>query len=866
LLSYLNRGGRVVPLGVPAPPQLVTLREEASAEVLKMARFQGDTPDFTANRRATDEADLTYYTRLHFGVAPADFVEKHLKPLVELGKVHDRRIIALVEGSNFTGRRGINDFIDRPAMDRALFKHRADVGRWNRLLERITTDRTMLVCAGRYHHSAWYYDARHPEQMGQAFAAEYACLKDIGRNDVASTALLVFLEKNPELTRPLFYTLPLQLQPAMAVQYSLLANAGIGVLSNLPHWLGELQKIEQPLLPALDDLPEHTRSVADAAQHSLSPALNLGLSRAMEGFDLSGEKIPDLDELFRHLPKALSMRMLDAAKTTGVTFTLASVAEKAALQSDIKGVLAERDEYRRLTRERNRLTHNKHIQAHKTPRAVALQQEIVRVRERLTHLEGRLGDALSPIAELPDESVRLSGATPARAGVTVVFPPVQQREVRGLLKSIRMGVASVPNGGLIKSEGMGLLVFLAQAVNLVGVIREASKQPSDKRAISPLIISALSTGAAGFTAAQSLADTALKARSASLVTGLQHHALQSVHVQMGKLHIGLVFFSYGFGFVSSLSSLKTQQQKWQQATRSGNYAAQNSAAFAALGAGGLTAVNAYGFGHTLHAMYTVLIAKETAARTAAWAAAGTRLSTVFFRVNLAGALFTVLELGGTWLHNRYNISAHDKWLKTTPWGLDGDERGEHPLEHYQLHLANLLHAPFAQLGTTQHDSWLKNLLLKAKPSDIHLALPGLALSNFQPPLNGKPSHQLGIGAFRIYVPADSPEVARERKEVISEDILHSLRIVQADPLILCLEFPIYNQAGLRPAAEWLELHVCIQTLNTEGNWVSRAHTLRMDPRGEGDYPSQPIKPGIESPTLFLIATHLLELADHAQQA
>src|SRR5690606_24378612 len=110
----------------------------------------------------------------------------------------------------------------------------------------------------------------------------YACLKDIGRNDLASKALLVFLEKNPELTRPLFYTLPLQLQPAMAVQYSLLANAGIGMLSNLPHWLGELQKIEQPLLPALDDLPEHTRSVADAAQHSLSPALNLGLSRAME--------------------------------------------------------------------------------------------------------------------------------------------------------------------------------------------------------------------------------------------------------------------------------------------------------------------------------------------------------------------------------------------------------------------------------------------------------------------------------------------------------------------------------------------------------------------------------------------------------
>ncbi|MFD2884206.1 hypothetical protein ACFS4T_21810 [Pseudomonas lini] len=61
-----------------------------------------------------------------------------------------------------------------------------------------------------------------------------------------------------------------------------------------------------------------------------------------------------------------------------------------------------------------------------------------------------------------------------------------------------------------------------------------------------MINSVLSTGAAGFTAAQSLADTALKARSAALIAGLQHHALQNVHVQMGKLHVGLGFFTYLF--------------------------------------------------------------------------------------------------------------------------------------------------------------------------------------------------------------------------------------------------------------------------------------------------------------------------------
>ncbi|EUB73872.1 hypothetical protein PMI27_003615 [Pseudomonas sp. GM41(2012)] len=867
LLDYLNKGGKVESPDAPVPPALEQARKEAHAEAFKFAKYQGATPDFTAHSRASDEADRRYYTRQHFKVAPDDFVERHLDTLIKLGQEQNQRIVDVLEGSYFSGKRGVNDFIDRPAMDSALFQHRDDLGRWNRLLERITADRTMLVGAGRFHRSAWYYDAQNQQQLHQAFTAEYACLKDICRSDHASEVLLGYLEKHPELTRPLFYTLPLRLQPERAAQYATLFNAGMGVFNNLPHWLGELQKIEQPHLPALDDLPEHTRAVADAAQHSLSPALNLGLSRALEGFDLAGEKIPDLHELFRRLPKALSPRILDAAKTTGVTFTVASPAEHAALQTNLKELLKERDYLKTLTRERSQITHNKNRAGHKTPRAVELQGEIVRVRGQLTQLEGRLAGALSPIAELPDQSARLYGATPARAGVTLVFPPAQQLEVRSLLKDIRLGVGSVPNAKLIRSEGMGLLVFLVQGVNLVSVIRETFNQSRDKRKLEPLIGASFATGAAGFTAAQSLADTALKARSAVLVAGLQHHALQNVHVQMGKMHVGLGGFTYVLGFASSMVSLINHHQNWQQATRSGNAAAQNSAALATAGAAGMTTVNAYGFGHTLHAGSTVLMAKNTAARTAAWAAAGTRLSTVFFRFNLAGALFTVLELGGTWLYNRYNLSAHDKWLKTTPWSLDADERGDHTLDEYQSYLAYLLHAPYVQLGPNKHDTWLKDLLLKAKPKDIHLVLPGLKLNDFQPPLSGQPAHRLGIGAQRLSVPLHSRGVPRERKDVISEEVANSLRIVQTGPdrLVLCLQYPVDPDAEFTPASETLELAVCIQTLNAKGAWVSRIRVIRLNPRTESHFPALPSNSVTEHPPLLLVETHLLELADHAHQ-
>ncbi|MFD2884207.1 hypothetical protein ACFS4T_21815 [Pseudomonas lini] len=217
----------------------------------------------------------------------------------------------------------------------------------------------------------------------------------------------------------------------------------------------------------------------------------------------------------------------------------------------------------------------------------------------------------------------------------------------------------------------------------------------------------------------------------------------------------------------------------------------------------MTTVNAYGLSHTGRAAFNVLVAKKHCCKNGRVGRCGyPSINRVFFRFNLAGALFTVLELGGTWLYNRYNLSAHDKWLKTTPWSLDSETRGNHTLDEYQRYLAYLLHAPYTQLGPNEHDSWLKkNLLLKAKPKDIHLVLPGLKLNDFQPPLSGQPTHRLGIGAHRLSVPLHSRGVPRERKDVISEEVANSLRIAQTGPdrLVLCLQYPLDPDAEFTPS-------------------------------------------------------------------
>ncbi|MFJ2357750.1 toxin VasX [Pseudomonas fluorescens] len=855
LLDYLNKGGDIQP-DTPAPPELQKLRAK------------GIDDEMQPNRAApTAEVDRRFYTRQYFAdVAPAAFVDAHLETLISLGKDQERRIKDVLDGPLFSGKRGVNDLIDRPAMDERLNLLRDDLGRWNRLLERITVDRTQLLVAGRFHRAAWYYDAQVAAQLHQALSAEYACLKDLCRSDEASEKMLGFVEQHPELTRTAFYTLPLRLQSEQSGQYSTLINAGMATFNNLPDWLAKLKKIEQPQLPALDDMPEHTRVVAAAVQDTYSPALNLGLDRALEGFDLAGEKIPDLDELFQRLPKALRLRLFDAAKTSGVTFTVASPAEQAALQTVIKELLREREYLKTLNRERNQITHNKNRPGHKTPRAVELQEEIVRVRAQLTQVEGRLAAALSPIEELPDRSARLYGATPARAGVTVVFPPAQQGELRSLLGNIRLGIGGLSRSSLVKTEGMGLVVVLVQVVNLVGVFKETFKQSKNKRTIGPLFSAVAAAGAAGFTSAQSLADTALKARSKALVEALQPHALQNVHVQMGKLHVGLGMFTYGLGLASSAIGLQKQVVNWQEAIRSGNQSTQGAAALATLGAGGMTTINTYGLSNTVHATFKVLTAPNKAARTAAWAAAGTRLSSVFFRFNLAGALFTVLEFSGTWLFNRYNLSAHDKWLKITPWSHDAQMRGDHTLEDYQSYLAFLINAPYAQLGPNPYDSWLKNLLFKAKPSDIHLVLPRLTLENLLPPLGGKPKHRLGIGAHRISMPLHGRGAPRERKDVLSDEVLSSLRIVKSSPegLVLCLQYPIDHSAEYTPAKETLELAVCVQNLNDKGEWASRTRVIHIDPQGDGHFAVVAPQLVKGNPPMLLVEIQFLEQADHGE--
>ena len=860
LVDYLNRGGLPTPpKGSPVPPELARLHKEALEDALYMVRYQGASADYAAATHDIEDTDRRYYTREHFKTSPQDFVEEHFEALIKLGKEQDRRIRDVLNGAKM-GQRGINDLIDREAMDNALFAHRQSLQRWNTLLEHITADRTALFCAGFFHKSAWYYDPEDARQIGQCFTTEYACLKDICRSDDACERVLQYLEQAPHFSRPQFYTRPYSEHTTARAQYAFVPAAGMTLFNNMPELLKKLQDLENNRLPALDRLPDDTRAVAEAAQQTMTPALNRGMEKALADFDqvFKGQAMPTLDQLFSRLPKALLMRILDAAKHEGVTFTFASADEKDSLRRELRDWFREQEYLQRLKRER---VWTKQTAGHKSPRARELQVEIANTRYRLGIAEARLANALSPIGDLPDNHVQFFGATPARAGITVVFPPAGRQEIAGLMRNFREGVKAAPLPNRL-GDGAALLVFVVQALNLWQVMFETISRANNKRELLPAFSAAVATGAAGFAAAQGIFDTALTARSSVLARGLQNHAIDYVHVQMGKLHIGLGTMTYVFGLVAAGSSLNSYQANWEQAVRSGNGGAQAGVIMSMAGSGGLLASNLYGLGHTLDATATVFLAKQGAARTAAWAAAGARLSSVFFRVNLVGALFTALELGGNYLYNHYNTSAHDQWLQSTPWGRDASKRKSLNLADYQNALITIMQAPSVQVGPVEYDTWWKDLLLEAKVGDMHLLLPGLDIGAFTPPMGGRPSHQLSIAAYRISTIRVERGMPHERWEILSEAVEARLRRVDGHQMILCIGYPVPDELIPNRSREELMLVVVIQSPNANGQPHQRTYSIRFEPRGSGAFPPVDQKPLLPNAPLLQIEPLMLELISH----
>ncbi|MGE8348523.1 MAG: hypothetical protein ACN6PG_22440, partial [Pseudomonas helleri] len=413
----------------------------------------------------------------------------------------------------------------------------------------------------------------------------------------------------------------------------------------------------------------------------------------------------------------------------------------------------------------------------------------------------------------------------------------------------------------VLGDGAALLLFVAQALNLVQVIKETLSVSHDARQLTPLISSAFATGAAGFAAAQGVFDTALSAQAKKLGEALVTNSLSRLQVTMGKLHVGLGALSYIFGLVAAAISFNSYRDSWLAAIRSGNRGAQSGAIIALVSSGGLVLTNAYGLGNTVQAGLRVLVAAKGEARKVAWEVAGTRLSGVFFRFSWVGSLFTILELAGIWLYNRYNTSAHDQWLQSTPWGLDVEKRRDLSLQEFQHYLTLQQQAPFVEVKRSDDEPFWQSMLGGTKPGEIFVILPGMTLADYQDRLDGRASHGLKIGAQRIttFLRGDRG-IPVEQREVVTEQVQAGLyRMVSTPekeqsgpaPLLIKLTYPRNPERAIGNISEELLIELELQSLDDEGQLVRRNYRIRFNPVESGRFLSsrQHFTSNVEMPLL-----------------
>lgn len=770
-----------------ANPQPGALNSDLPAELKTQLDSIRSGPDransFDMSRELKKAAD-SYFFKQKLTAADPGLIDRHWTTLITLHREQDKRLKDLLYGKGF-GRRGINDLIDRPRMDAFLKEHRPKLAHWNALLDDITHDRVEMLTNDRFHRAAWYFDSNDPEQIDKALIAEYGCLKDICRSDTALDKVAEWLDDNPHHSRPLFYTLPLSAQTELATQFALFTNAGWNLLKNAPEWNEKLKALFAGHLPDIETLPHTTQTLAAATWGTLSPAMHWGVQNAVQDFMQALEKgqMPDSEALFRNMPKTLGVSMLDAARREKASFVVADADDLKALGQLVKALQEDRTLLRKLNNEVRRYNKAKNYSYASDLKAVRTDTQ-----GRLSVVETKLATLLSPLHNLPDGAMHLQTATTAKPGLALVLPNEQHMQVRSLLDNYRRGVNIAPKVGLI-GDGVGLLVFVAQLVNLVQVRREVTAQLEHEKDRTPYLSSLLTTVAAGFGAAQGIADTALGAHASELANSLKGGELKRVHVQMGKLHIGLGAFGYSAGMIAATMSLNSSHSKWLNAAREGNGGAQTGAMLSMMGNTGFITSNAYGLRETGVAVKNVLaVALQPEKRLAAWAAAGVRLSTVFFRVNMVGILSTALELSGVWLHNRNNLSRHDRWLQTTPWSQFPKLRLSQPLAEFQKRLHAQIKAPKIEvLVIPKNDQ-------NVKSKRVHLHFPMTSGDDLKKPLDSNaPKSMLRIGAYKVRTHTTKGRQV-ERWFVVSDPLFENVLIAQVFPLILELEVP----------AEWSE--------------------------------------------------------------
>ncbi|KEA64655.1 hypothetical protein ADIMK_1108 [Marinobacterium lacunae] len=566
--------------------------------------------------------------------------------------------------SGNAGTDGIEDLIDREAMEAFLAEERKKLQHWHRLLDSISDDRTALF--SRFYTAAWYFDPSSSEQIQAALAAEYGCIKDICRSDKATQQVADTLNRMPWVLYSMLYTLPkAQLDKTTKDIGERLKGVGDLIERDesrqaLADISAQLNSLVRTLQPTFDIIAFDAQlsAFSELNDSAYAPANTVGMAEKAQKLlgELSTERQFDPSNVLRNLKDAEWLSILKAYDSSGITIELATEAEVKIFKDRVDEAGAIRNTNRRLKNRLRELKIRLRREGGIDVRIAQMESEFRANQQRLSELEPKIAAGMSPFGtEAGRIGYRIQGLTPH-----------QHQE----LEKISTGERVNPNQRLLQPgvlDGLAVIIAVCQIWIAVRTFNEFGNDSLTARTSKLDVVRDITNAlGASFAAGYGL----WAGRNMNAIKEFTSATQKLVYgVQLGRMATYLGGSAYFFSLASSGIKVWQAYAAYQDALRRGDRQALIKAGMAIGTEGTLTAMNGYGLGRSLVTVMRVTLASP-GSKAAIWATEGMRLLSLGARLNLIGIAVSAVQLGTTVWINHNHLTPYMQWFKQSRWGQE----------------------------------------------------------------------------------------------------------------------------------------------------------------------------------------------------
>lgn len=603
------------------------------------------------------------------------------------------------------GQRGIDDLVNRPAMEAFVMTEQNLLSHWHTRLQNIREDRLTLFTAGLFHRAAWYYDFTLDEQIQHRLETEFVCVAAMCADQPATEKLAAYLKSNLLTVVPGLDTLTVAEQTDVAKKLAELSQFTINVLS-APDSLGGINVLSNQFHSLMAKrLPNYTRlntqfvGLQSMLEGAYIPAHQLEaadqLEKAHDSFR-QGQNI-DLNDYVRRIEAPARLQLLREFSRQGLTLRAASATEIAAFNQTREQSMNLRSHLNETYRQRNRELRQQSSGISLPGSEAPYNQRINLLKSALIPLEDRLLGALT-----------VGGVSPAQISTVIDgLDPQLRAEMSRTAGDFRAtGTFNKPLMGVVtsKGDGIALTLFVIQGLKFIEAVSTLHQKDAPTRADNwQAIESFISMSAAGFAAAQGLAVTIFLAHIEQMESAAGKLSTMS---RLGRWSGIGGFGAFSFGSATALADLGKHSLQWGKALAKGNYKALSATTLQITGDGILFGTNTWAAKHTGSIIKNIL-KTPTELRALAWAEASPRLLAISTRANLIGLIATALQLLGEGLYNYFNLDDLQVWVEASNWGNKSRQR---TLQDEWSELAKVVQKPSCELIRDDKQTYLKLVL------------------------------------------------------------------------------------------------------------------------------------------------------------